>query len=80
MRVIEVRPSTGGGATVARFDVQLEGMRLFNLALKHGPSGYRVFAPSAFGDAVATFTPETAEALISAAIGEIASNESKRAA
>jgi len=80
MEILAIRPVTGSGTTIARFDVQLDGMRLFNLALKRGPSGYRVFAPSAFGDAVVTFTPETAEALIGAAIGEIASNERQRAA
>lgn len=71
-QVLNIRPAPeGAGGVVARFDVQLDGLRLFNLALKQTASGYRVFAPSAFGSAAATFTPETAIALIEAALGEI---------
>lgn len=73
MQILEIRPEPPGrSSTVARFDVQLDGLRLFNLALKRGPNGYRVFAPSAFGCAAATFTHEIAGALIDAALGEIA--------
>ena len=72
MEILAIRPEPPGqGRVVARFDVQLDGLRLFNIALKHGPNGYRVFAPSAFGAAAATFTPEMASALIDAALGEI---------
>jgi hypothetical protein len=49
----------------------MDGLRLFNVALKHTANGYRVFAPSAFGCAAVTFTHEIATALIAAAIGEI---------
>lgn len=71
MEIISIRPERSGGNTLARFDVQLEGMRLFNLALKRTASGYRVFSPSAFGGAVVTFTPETSAALVALAQGEI---------
>lgn len=72
MHIISFRPETPGrGNTLARFDVQLDGMRLFNVALKQTASGYRVFGPSAFGSSAVTFTPETASALVAAAIGEM---------
>lgn len=54
------------------------GIRLFNLKLTEKPDGTRrAFAPSAFGSAVATFTPETAIEMVSAAsaaFGEIDRN------
>lgn len=78
MHIIEIRPERSGGHTLARFDVQLDGMRLFNLALKRTASGHRVFAPSAFGAAAATFTPELSAALVALAMGEIA--DERRAA
>lgn len=71
MHIISIRPERPGGNTLARFDVQLDGMRLFNLALKRTGSGLRVFAPSAFGGAVVTFTPETSAALVALATGEM---------
>ncbi|MCO5156124.1 MAG: hypothetical protein M9945_05110 [Aquamicrobium sp.] len=71
MHIISIRPERSGGNTLARFDVQLDGMRLFNLALKRTANGYRVFAPSAFGGAVVTFTPETSAALVALATGEM---------
>lgn len=80
MEIIEIRPESGGN-TLARFDVQLRGMRLFNLRLSDGPNGLRVFAPSAFGSPVVTFTQDAATALIALAtnsLGEI-SNGHKRA-
>jgi len=72
LQIISIRPEPPGrGSTIARFDVQLDGMRLFNLALKRTGNGYRVFAPSAFGSAAATFTPEFSSALIAVVMGEI---------
>jgi len=71
LHIISIRPERSGGNTLARFDVQLDGMRLFNLALKQTANGYRVFAPSAFGGAVVTFTPETSAALVALATGEM---------
>lgn len=81
MQIINLRLAPpGAGNTIARFDAQLDGLRLYNLALKRTAAGYRVFAPSAFGAATVTFTPETASALINAALGEIAKNDQQHAA
>lgn len=77
--VLAIRPvPSGAGRTVARFDVQLDGLRLFNIALKQTDGGHRVFAPSAFGSAVATFTHETSAALIDAVLGELRHHERAR--
>lgn len=78
MKIIDIRREHAVGNTIARFDVQMDGMRLHNVALKRTRSGLRVFAPSAFGAAAVTFTPETASALIKAAIGEISANDNKQ--
>lgn len=76
MEILSFRPAPpGGDKTLARFDVQLDGMRLYNLSLKRTGAGLRVFAPSAFGCAAATFSHETAAALIALATGEIARHE-----
>ncbi|WP_143242833.1 hypothetical protein [Agrobacterium tumefaciens] len=74
MHVSGIRRQDDGSNTIARFDVQLDGLRLHNVALKKTRSGLRVFAPSAFGAAAATFTPEFATAIIEAAIGEMSEN------
>ncbi|MEH3090766.1 MAG: hypothetical protein PGN20_01725 [Agrobacterium cavarae] len=79
-RILELCRLNDGGNTLARFDIQLDGMRLYNIALKRTRSGLRVFAPSAFGAAAVTFTPETATAIINAAMGEISNNDNHRAA
>lgn len=76
MKILSIRPDPGGGNVLARFDVQMDGMRLFNLSLKRTGAGLRVFAPSAFGSAAITFTPEISEALVALAVGEIAQNDS----
>lgn len=69
MHILSIRPiPLGVGNARARFDVELDdGLRLFNLKLAETPSGWRVFAPSAFGDATATFTRDMAAELVSAA-------------
>lgn len=84
MRVIAIRPEPSGAKnTIARFDVELSGgIRLFNLKLSNGGNGLRVFAPSAFGTAAATFTHPVAAALAEAAnkkLGEIAHNAARTA-
>lgn len=71
MQIIQIRRQSPGGNTLARFDVQLDGMRLFNLALKQTGAGYRVFGPSAFGSSTVTFTHETSAALVALALGEM---------
>ena len=84
MNILSVRRQAGGN-TLARFDVELPGgLRLFNVKLTRNANGLRVYAPSAFGAAAATFTRELAIEMIeaaSAAIGEIDQDDSdKRAA
>lgn len=73
--ILAVRPApSGAGRTIAYVDAQLDGLRLFNLKLADGPNGRRIYAPSAFGCSVATFTPELASKLIhlaSKALGDI---------
>lgn len=80
--ILDIRPESGGGSTIARFDAELQtGIRLFNLKLSDSGKGPRVFAPSAFGGAVATFSRETAAQLAAAAqtkLGEIARNEHRQ--
>lgn len=78
MQIIAIRPRIGGGNTIAHIDVQMDGLRLFNLALKKTGSGYRIFAPSAFGSSVATFTRDTASQIVDAALGEIRRNDECR--
>ena len=69
MKILSMRPiPLGQGNARARFDVELDnGLRLFNIKLAETPSGWRVFAPSAFNDAVATFPRDMAAELVSAA-------------
>ncbi|TCN42415.1 hypothetical protein EV665_112150 [Shinella granuli] len=75
MKILSLRPAPpGSGKLVARLDVQMDGLRLYNLSLKQTGCGLRVFAPSAFGSAVATFTHETSAALIALAMGELDRN------
>lgn len=68
MQILAIRPETGG-RTLARFDLQLvDGVRLYNLKLTERPDGSRrVFAPSAFGSAAATFQTEVAQEIVRAA-------------
>lgn len=76
MKILAIRPEPPGRTnTLARFDVEMDGIRLFNLALKRTGAGLRVFAPSAFGSAAATFTHETSAKLIAAAMGEMHHDE-----
>lgn len=72
MEILSIRPEPGGGKTLARFDVQLgEHLRMFNLKLVEGRSGLRVYAPSAYGSNVATFTPTLADHLVRAAMAAL---------
>ncbi|RVD64092.1 hypothetical protein [Mesorhizobium sp. M7A.F.Ca.ET.027.03.2.1] len=86
MHILEIRPAPpGDGRTLARFDLQLvDGVRLYNLKLTEKPDGRRrVFAPSAFGCAAATFNNEIADQIVraaSAALGENNREQHQRAA
>jgi hypothetical protein len=72
VQILSYRPEQSGGSAIARFDVDLDGVRLNNLVLKQTKSGLRVFGPSAFGRAVVTFTPDRTMALIAAVRGATA--------
>lgn len=77
MHILSIRPvPPGSGSLRARVDVELPaGIRLFNVAIKETPNGWRAFAPSAFGSASATFTHEVAAEIVAAAriaLGEFA--------
>ncbi|PWK65853.1 hypothetical protein C8K44_11568 [Aminobacter sp. AP02] len=70
MHILAIRPAPAGagGRTLAHFDVQLTpDCRLFNLKLVDGHSGRLVYAPNAFGERVATFSPSFANDLVRAA-------------
>lgn len=76
MKILSIRSASPGGGNVrARVDVEMPaGIRLFNIAIKETPQGWRAYAPSAFGGATATFTPEVAAQIVAAArsaMGEI---------
>lgn len=81
MQILAIRPEAGG-RTLARFDLQLvDGVRLYNLKLTERPDGSRrVFAPSAFGSAAATFTTEIAEQIVRAASDALGENPSEQSA
>lgn len=77
MKILSIRPALPGGGNVrARVDVETPaGIRLYNIAIKETPNGWRAFAPSAFGSATATFTHDVAAQIVDAArkeLGEIA--------
>lgn len=78
MKILDIRPAPPGGNTRARFDVEMDGLRLFNLALKRTESGWRVFSPSAFGCSTALFAPDLAARMADAArlaCGEMTDND-----
>jgi hypothetical protein len=72
LEILSYRPEQSGGSAIARFDIQVDGIRLNNLVLKRTRAGLRVFGPSAFGRAAVTFTPEVTAALIDAVEGATA--------
>lgn len=81
--ILAVRPVKPGYPTVAFVDVQLDGLRLFNLRLVRRNSGLRIYAPNAYGSSVATFTQKAAAELVRLALdalGDIAPNDRSNAA
>ncbi len=81
--ILAVRRVKPGYPTIAFVDVQLDGLRLFNLRLVRRDSGLRIYAPNAYGSSVATFTQQTAAQLVRLAqdsLGDIAPYESSQAA
>lgn len=70
MNILSYRPEQQpGGGAIARFDIEIDGIRLNNLVLKQTRAGLRVFGPSAFGRAAISFTTEKAQAVIAAVQG-----------
>lgn len=68
MKILSIRPETGAGSTIARFDVQVTPeIRLYNCKLVQGTRGRRVYAANAFGSSSATFAPALAEEIVRAA-------------
>jgi hypothetical protein len=62
MQILAIRPETGRGSTLARFDAQVsEHIRMFNMRLVEGPRGRRIYAASALGANSATFAPALAD-------------------
>ncbi|MBH5371482.1 hypothetical protein [Bradyrhizobium glycinis] len=55
MRILSIRPSPPGSATLARFDLELnDHLKLFNLALRQRPGARSwTVAPNAFGERTA---------------------------
>lgn len=70
MRILAIRPAPPGSATLARFDLQLNGhLRLYNLALRQrGEEPAHVCAPNAFNERVAGFSAPFNKALAELAL------------
>jgi hypothetical protein len=77
MQIISIRPQTGGGNTIARFDAELApGVRAYDLRLVQARNGLRVFGPSIAGGSAVTFSPAVADALATLAMGKVARHDS----
>lgn len=72
MQILSIRPETGGGNTIARFDAQLTPeIRMFGMKLVRTPRGYRVYAPNTNTSSVATFAPTLADNIARAALAAL---------
>lgn len=86
LAVVERPPSQGGAKTLARFTVDLDGVRIFGLLLRELPDGSRrTVAPNLGGQHVATFRRDLAEQITAAASaalygGQIAADPHRRTA
>ena len=83
MEIVSIRPLTGSGNSLARFDVQIGShLRLFNLVLKQGNDGrLRTYAPTIAGKHSASFHPELAQQITNAAVAAMegdAANEHRK--
>ncbi|MCP1764990.1 MULTISPECIES: hypothetical protein [Bradyrhizobium] len=70
MKILDMRPSPPGSATLARFDLQLnDHLRLYNLGLRQrGDEPAHVIAPNAFQQRVAGFSASFNKALAELAL------------
>jgi hypothetical protein len=70
-RILAIRPAPAGagGKNIARFDVEIGGnIRLYGLLLREFPDGTRrISGPQSDGRHFATFLPDIASAITSAA-------------
>jgi hypothetical protein len=68
MRVLNLRPMTGAGSVVARFDLELTpDVTLLAMLLKHTAAGYRAFPANAAGRGTASLSPTLAAQITAAA-------------
>lgn len=69
IRVLSYRPlAPDKGNAIARMDIEFpSGVRMYHMKLVRTPKGLRVYSPSAYGTATATFPASMAEAIIQAA-------------
>jgi hypothetical protein len=68
LTAVERPPSPSGARTLARFTVDLDGVRIFGLLLRELPDGSRrTVAPNLGGQHVATFRRDLAEQITAAA-------------
>jgi hypothetical protein len=81
IKILDYRPhDPGKGNTIAHVDVEFpSGVRMFNMKLVRSAAGMRIYSPSAFGTATATFPAALANAMIAAASpfvsGEMTTND-----
>ena len=86
LAVVEGPPSPSGARTLAKFTVDLNGVRIFGLLLRELPDGSRrTVAPNLGGQHVATFRRDVAEQITAAASaalhgGHIAADQNRRTA
>ena len=72
MQILSYRPERSAGGTIARIDIDVDGIRLNNIVLKQTKAGLRVFGPNVFGRAAISFHPDAAAAVIAAIKGATA--------
>jgi len=86
LTAVERPPSASGARTLARFTVDLDGVRIFGLLLRELPDGTRrTVAPNLGGQHVITFRRDLAEKITNAASntlagGHFAAEQSRSAA
>ncbi len=73
LKILDIRPSPPGSATLARFDLELnDHLKLFNLALRRrGDEPAHVIAPNAFQQRVAGFSASFNRALAELALNSL---------
>lgn len=81
-RILSIRPAPpGAGNVAARFDAELEnGVRLFDLKLTRGTSGWRVYGPQHHGAPAVTLPIAVADQLSTLALEAVADAQSRTAA